>query len=155
MERTLVLGLGNTIRFDDAAGIITVRKLKERVNNGFYDFVELAETGFHLLGLMEEYSRVIIVDTFATKDAKPGYIHRYDLEQLERMTPPYSSHQLSLPTLIYFAKVFQITFPRAVVVYGLEVEKNDAFGEGLSPDVERALPQFIATIENELVAGNF
>jgi hydrogenase maturation protease len=66
------------------------------------------------------------------------------------MSQPYSSHQLSLPALIRMAQLLQINIPKTIVIYGLEIEKNDDFGEGLSPIVTLALPHFLAVIEKEL-----
>lgn len=149
-NRTLLLGLGNTIRYDDAVGVLAVRELKKRCGQGAFDIMELSETGLHLLSLMEEYPRVIIIDSFTTAHYPPGHIHRYDLERLCSFSPPYSSHQLSLPTVLRLAKSLHINVPQTIVVYGLEIEKNDSFGEGLSPLIARKLPQLITAVEKEL-----
>lgn len=150
MEKTLIIGLGNSLRYDDAVGIIAVRKLQERLNNSLFEIRELSETGLQLLSLMEDYNKVIIIDSFATAGYAPGYIHRYDFQQLMSMSQPYSSHQLSLPTMLRMAQLLQMNIPKTIVIYGLEIEKNDAFGEGLSLKVNQALPHFLTVIEQEV-----
>ena len=63
MKRTLVLGIGNTIRGDDGFGIETVRRLREQINMKDVDIEETSEAGFSLLSLMSGYEGAIIVDS--------------------------------------------------------------------------------------------
>ncbi len=63
MMKTLVLGVGNTIRRDDGVGVFAVRALKEQMDHPAVDIRETEEAGIGMLDLFRGYDEVIIVDT--------------------------------------------------------------------------------------------
>ncbi|HOS44477.1 MAG TPA: hypothetical protein PK794_12355, partial [Armatimonadota bacterium] len=61
----LILGLGNDIISDDAAGLLVARMVREELA-GVADVVESSLSGLALLELLLGYARVVIVDAEGT-----------------------------------------------------------------------------------------
>ncbi|HUK79913.1 MAG TPA: hydrogenase maturation protease [Nitrososphaerales archaeon] len=142
----MVLGLGNRYLKDDGVGIAVVKELQRR-NMGEGVLVRAHQT--FDLWLLSEYSgasRLIVVDA-ARSGTSPGTVTEYEVEP--RHTPLDSLpglHSLRLNDLIDFAsRMGLLSCPLTVV--GIE-PKDCSVGEGLSPEVEKAVPKVVA-----LVAG--
>ena len=65
--KSLILGIGNSIRGDDAAGIEVVKRLRQNGLLSEIDIKETSEAGFNILFLMLDYDRVIIVDSIQSQ----------------------------------------------------------------------------------------
>ena len=73
MNRTIIIGIGNEFRCDDAIGIITARKLKStKLQNA--DVIEHNGDGASLMDIWSNYENVILIDA-ASMDGKAGEVH--------------------------------------------------------------------------------
>lgn len=81
MGKTLILGIGNTIRGDDAAGIMAARALGARIGPDDITVEETQESGVRLLSIIAGYERVVIIDSISTCDGVPGDIYRFGLSK--------------------------------------------------------------------------
>ena len=71
-KNTLIIGIGNEFRKDDAVGLHTARQLKELLS-GNIDIVEMSGEGAELLELWNSYETVFIIDAVRTK-SNPGRV---------------------------------------------------------------------------------
>jgi hydrogenase maturation protease len=140
--KTVVLGLGNRYLRDDGVGIAVARELQRR-NMGEGVLVRAHQT--FDLWLLSEYSgasQLIIIDA-ATSGSSPGTVTEYEVAP--RPGPLDSLpglHSLKLHDLIDFAsRTGLLSCPLTVI--GVE-PKDCGVGEGLSPEVERAVPRVVA-----------
>jgi len=141
---TVVLGLGNPYLGDDGVGIAVAKELQRR-NLGEGTLVRAHQT--FDLWLLSEYggaSRLIIVDAVMSGSA-PGTVTEYEVAPRQG---PLSSlpglHSLELHDLVDFAgRMGLLSCP--VTVIGIE-PKDCKLGEGLSPEVEEAIPEVIAKV---------
>lgn len=133
---TLVIGIGNVYRGDDALGIVVARRLKAR-NPVRTTVIEQSGEGAALLEAWQDASTVIVVDAMNSV-AQPGSIRRFDAhsEPLPSRIFPCSTHAFSLLEAIELARVLGL-LPRRLIVYGVQ-GKSFAPGEGLSAEVEHA-----------------
>ena len=69
MQKTLVLGIGNVLMGDEGVGVRVVEAIDPLSLPQGVDIVEGGTGGFQLLGLFDQYDRMIIVD--ASLDGKP------------------------------------------------------------------------------------
>jgi len=142
--KTVVLGLGNPYLGDDGVGIAVVAELQRR--NMGRSFLVRAHQTFDLW-LLSEYSgasKLIIVDAVRSGSA-PGTVTEYDIAP---RPGPLSSlpglHSLELHDLVDFAsRMGLLSCP--VTIIGIE-PKDCEVGEGLSPEVERAIPEVVALV---------
>ncbi len=145
--KILVLGVGNPILRDDGVGIHVVRELKKQLTG--VDFREVSVSGLELVELFKGYEKVIIVDAIKTKEGKPGRIYKLTPEQiptLHGVTP----HDADFRTAIEFGEKFIGGMPKKIDIYGIEVEEVTEFGEDLTPDVRKAIPDIIKKIRKDI-----
>jgi hydrogenase maturation protease len=160
--KILVLGLGNDLLADDAAGILAARRLQEvfppggagRSEHGSglaqvppptVDVVESSLSGVALLDLFLGYDKAIIVDAVQTGRAPPGTIHELAPEDLGSIVAP-SPHYTGLPELLELAKNLDLPFPGEIAIFALEVQDPHTIGGALSAPVEAALPDLTARV---------
>lgn len=153
MKKILILGLGNTIRGDDGAGIQAVRLIRNSLKGPLLesiDFKEIEEAHINILDFVSGYEKLIIIDAVATKKAKPGDIHRITQDMLKKDNPAYSSHQVGLPRIIKMAEELDMDFPKDIVIYAVEIEEGGGFACGVSPEIKDALVNVLGLVEKEL-----
>lgn len=146
--RTVVIGIGNPLRGDDAAGVEVVERLRGHVPDG----VEVASCDEEPSRLIETWANAdaaVIVDAVAS-GASPGLLHRFDAG--ETGIPAHalrsSTHAIGLAETIELARALGKLPPR-VLVYGIE---GSDFGTGrpLSPEVEAAVETVVTAIQGDL-----
>ncbi len=149
--RTLVLGLGNPICADDGVGIRVAEAVKVRVHRPDVEVAETSAAGLGLLDLMSGYQRMIIIDAIQTRNGKPGNIYRLGLEDLPAPLHCSTIHDVDLTTALELGRRLNMTVPREVVIYAVEVSDVTTFREGCTPEVERAIPQASDMVIRELL----
>jgi hydrogenase maturation protease len=137
----LVIGCGNVLRGDDAAGPVLVRRLWER--GGFGDNVRLADggtSGMDVAFQMRHAKRVLLVDASRT-GAEAGTMYRIPGDELAQLPPVtgIASHDFRWDNAIAFGRwLLGPLMPENIDVYLIEGE-NFAFGETLSDAVDAAI----------------
>ena len=146
-----IIGLGQSLRGDDAAGLAAVRLWQERYqedNERPNLQVELAELpGIGLLSLLEGAGMAILVDAVRS-GADAGTIHILSKEHLEAFQKESgSAHGWGVAeTLALGEKVMPSTMPEKIIVIGIE-GVDFSMGKPISPQVELALPEVARLIE--------
>lgn len=160
-EKTLVVGLGNTILTDDGVGIYVAREAALRwaqrrcLSHSANDNVTFAEAsvgGLRLLDILAGYERVILVDAIQTPNGHPGEIYR--LHPRDLLTPLHtgSAHDLSLTAALALGKQLGMTLPDEdnILIVAIEVEDTLTFSEQCTPAVAAAIPSAAEAILQEL-----
>jgi hydrogenase maturation protease len=146
---TLVLGVGNESRGDDAAGIAVARRIRERRVRG----VVVREAGPDAMLILDAWDgadSVVIVDAMSS-GLEPGSVRRFDgAAPIPARTFAPSTHALGVPQAIELGRALQ-RLPGRLVVIGIEGERFD-HGAGLSPVVEAAVDRAVDRVLQE-VAG--
>jgi hydrogenase maturation protease len=149
-----VIGIGQTMRGDDAAGLDAVRLWHEtyqcKLDRPAVQ-MHLAELpGLGLLDLLEGSRIAILVDAVCS-DATPGAIHVLDEGQLEafRASSPSAHGWGVAETLALGRKLGVLTMPEAIVLVGIEVSQL-AVGTHLSETLESALTRVAQIIEQQV-----
>lgn len=146
--KLLVIGVGNTYRGDDAAGMLTVRLLKDMGLDSSM-VVEQSGEGAALMETWKGAETVIVID--AISSGRPaGEIHRLDptLRPLPAQIFHSSTHAFSLPDAIELARALNELPPR-LLVFGIEGQSFQA-GAELSPEVSAALPNAAKLVLKEI-----
>ncbi|HBA54492.1 hydrogenase maturation protease [Syntrophorhabdus aromaticivorans] len=151
-NKTLVIGLGNTILADDGVGIYAARAIaQECASMPGVDIVEASIGGIGLLDLIRGYDRVILVDAIATKGEAPGKIYRLSLEDLGNPAAfPSGPHFLDVRSAAELGKRLGYPMPRTFHIYAVEIKDNTTFSETLTPDVEKAIPALVKQVIEHL-----
>ncbi len=152
VKQTLILGLGNPLLGDEGIGVQVVEELKGLELPDGVAVVEGGTAGVGLVGLMEGYQRVIIVDA-ADLGHPPGHIVRFTPSEAQFKTAetPLSLHQIRLGEVLALAEALEVA-PAELIIIGIQPNRVE-MGAGLSPEVEGAIPQIIRIIFDELDAS--
>ncbi|UQE76470.1 hydrogenase maturation protease [Gordonia sp. PP30] len=140
-HRLLVIGCGNILRGDDAAGPVLVRRLWEREVLGSQ--VRLADggtSGMNVAFEMRHADRVLIVDAAAT-GAKAGTVYRVPASEIAELPPVGSlgSHDFRWDHAVAVGRwLLGAQMPDEIDVYLIEGESYE-FGRPLSDAVDRAV----------------
>ena len=126
MSRTVVIGIGNSYRGDDAAGREVARRVQERVP----DEVDVVVCGLEptrLIDAWEGADAAIVVDAVSS-EAEPGTVHRFDATSQALPSREFrsSTHALGITETIELARAIG-RLPARIVVFGIE---GEVFGSG-------------------------
>ncbi|MBN2326169.1 MAG: hydrogenase maturation protease [Candidatus Omnitrophica bacterium] len=146
--KTLVLCLGNDLIADDAVGIAAARQLRDRVGD-LADVEESAVSGAALLEIFLDYERAVIVDAIHTHRHPPGTILKLRPGDLGQVAAP-SPHYAGLPELIVMAEQMELSFPKEIVIFAMEIEDSLTIGGEMTAPIRQALPQLVEQVVDQL-----
>ncbi len=146
--RVLVLGLGNDLAGDDAAGLLVARAVREDLR-GLADVAESGASGIALIEELAGYDRVIVVDAIRTGRRPPGEVVELDLRDVGPVVAP-SLHQAGLPELAAVAARLGLAFPEHLIVMAVEVLDPYTIGAPVSAPVRRALPEIARRVRAQV-----
>lgn len=141
--RKVVLGLGNILFRDEGLGIHCLEALQENIEP--QDTLELVDggvLGLNLLPLVETCSHLLVLDAVDAGEA-PGTIIEIENWQIPALNHiNLSEHQMEFQNVVGIAK-FEGKLPAFLHVIGIQPSDLNT-GLGVSPVVERAIPQVVA-----------
>jgi hydrogenase maturation protease len=145
---TLIIGLGNEYRRDDAVGLVVARRVREAAPES----VRVLEESGEGAGLMESWQdadAVILIDAVHS-GAKPGTLHRLDAhaQPIAKKFFRFSTHAFGVAEAVELARALGRLPPR-LIVYGVEGKRFEA-GVGLSPEVEAAVQAVVERVLAEV-----
>lgn len=140
-----VIGLGQRLAGDDGVGLVVAARIAERAGAS----IEVIEIGdaTALIEALVSPGRVVIVDA-VIGGGQPGTIHVVSPEVLagERLAA-VSTHGIDVLQAIEMARIL---YPDAVStdvhIVGIEIEKAEPTGEGLSPAVAGAVDYAVGVV---------
>lgn len=151
MSGTVVIGLGNPILGDDAVGLHVAQALKAELAGVAGVVVkELHAGGMRVMDAIAGFERAVIVDAMCSGDLRPGSVRRLGVGQLGRARNLASTHDTNLPTALELGRMLGLLIPRDVTIFGIEAREVETFGEALSEDVRRSVPEAVRLIAREL-----
>jgi hydrogenase maturation protease len=145
----IVIGVGNALRHDDAAGLEVARLLRERAAaEGIEVHAEEGEA-VALLDVWEGAGAVVLVDAMRS-GAAPGTIHRVDATSEPipaQLRGSSSTHVLGIDEAIELARALG-RLPGRVILYGVEGRRFGA-GIGLCDEVQAVTGPLAGTVLRE------
>jgi hydrogenase maturation protease len=145
----VVIGVGNALRHDDAAGLEIVRRLRARARAVEIAVYEQEGEPLALLDMWEGADAVVLVDAIRCGGA-PGSIRRIDATSApipERLRGFSSTHAVGLGEAIELARTLH-RLPARVVLFGVEGRRFDA-GSGLSEEVQAVIASVADAVLHE------
>ncbi len=136
-KNTLILGLGNTLRGDDAVGIYVASALEKKFEDRA-TVVCTEEMGLSLLDHLSGFDEAIIIDSISTTEKKIGRVHLLSLADFFAHRRR-SNHYVGLPEAALLAEKLGLPFPETVHIIGVEVVNPYEISTSLSPPMKRRL----------------
>jgi len=147
-RRICVIGAGNPLRGDDAAGLLAARRLRGRWGDAV-TIIESDGEGTALIDAWDGADAVIIIDA-ARSSAAPGAISRFDASAapVPARSLHDSTHHVGVAEATELARALG-RLPARVIVFGIEGVAFGA-GEAMSAQVERALDDVVERVSAEI-----
>ena len=143
--KTLVAGIGSTIRGDDGVGVRAAREFKARSPEGV-DVIELGTAGLSLLDFVEGFDRLVVIDAIVT-GAPPGTVTELTGEEVAKAVHLGIGHEADLPTALSLGQKLSRHMPTDVTVVAVEAGDITTFSEHLTPEVASAIPDVLSRVE--------
>ena len=145
-NKILVLGIGNILLKDEGVGIHVVSAL-EKEDYTDADLMDGGTGGFHLLGFIQSYKTVILID--ASLDEFPaGHTRVLHPKYAKDFPSQLSAHEIGLKDLLDAA--FLLGNMPEIRLVAISIKDFQELGMELSPEVEAAIPEAIKQVK-ELV----
>jgi len=147
-DSSLVIGIGNEFRGDDAVGLHVARRVAALGLPGVITRQESGE-GAALIELFSSADRVYIADA-VQPGGRSGWIYRMDANQgaLPGGFFGCSTHAFSVAEAVEMARALG-QLPRKLILYGVEGGQFD-HGASLSREVERAAGEVVSRIVGDI-----
>jgi hydrogenase maturation protease len=136
MNKVLIIGIGNTLRRDDAIGVVTAERLGETMQGPHVEILIRQQLTPELAQDISEADKVIMID--ADQGKTPGEVNE------RRITPNEGqvfTHELDAATLLACSRELYGKCPETFLIT-VTGESFD-FGDRLSPAAAEALPEVI------------
>jgi hydrogenase maturation protease len=142
----LVLGIGNILLNDEGIGIHVISQLEKEGFAGA-DLMDGGTGGFHLLGFIQSYKTIIVVD--AALDQFPaGHVRVLHPKYAKDFPTQLSAHEIGLKDLLDAA--FLLGNMPEIYLVAISVKDLQDMGMELSPEIEAAIPEAVKQVK-ELV----
>jgi len=145
MRKVLILGIGNLLKSDDGLGVHIVRYMEES-GAALPEGVELLDggtAGFDLLGLIENYDKIVIVDALKADD-KLGSIYRFTPEHAVETRSRFSLHEVGIMEVIRVLRILDRN--PEIEFIGIVPENIDDINTNISPAVKESIPRAVEMI---------
>jgi hydrogenase maturation protease len=152
--KILVLGIGQSLRGDDGAGLEAVRLWQQtHADTAGRVKVEISELpGVGLLEYLQDMEAAILVDA-VDGNSPPGTVHRITPEEVDAFRPGFgSAHGWGVAETLELGRSLYPDLARCrITLIGIEAGCME-MGTGLSQPVQESLSKAAKMIEQELQA---
>ncbi len=145
-NKTLILGLGNSILSDDRIGLDVSRLVHKGVKYNDCDLLELQMVGANILDFICGYNTLIVIDSIKTEKGKVGDIYHLTLDDLPKQKRTNSPHNIGLYWTIKMGHKLGLDIPDIIRIYAVEVDDPFNFGEELTDTMKKLLPEIVKNI---------
>jgi hydrogenase maturation protease len=135
-NKILVLGIGNILLRDEGAGIHVITGL-ELEGYSDADLMDGGTGGFHLLGFIQSYEVVVIVDA-SLDEFPPGHVRILHPKYAKDFPKQLSAHEIGLKDLLDAA--FLLGNMPQIHLVAISIKDFQELGMELSPEVSQAIP---------------
>lgn len=150
MTPSIVIGIGNPVIADDALGLVAVRCVREQLAGRSGAVVtEVYSGGLELMEAMAGYDRAFVVDAIVA-GGRPGTIYRLGIDAVASTRNSSTTHNGSLSVAMELGRLAGVRLPGVVGLWAVEAGDVSTFREGLTPEVEAAIPVVVQEIMDEL-----
>jgi hydrogenase maturation protease len=151
--KTLLLGLGNDLRGNDAVGLHVVDHIRSL--NHVASHVRIERTlasGIHLLSYFPDYERVFIVDSVQVPDDDVGQFWKVTPDELKRCQFSMRvTHGIGIHSILDIVRKIGFQNPREVVLFLVGIKKMDDYFYECCEDIDNSLKKIVPRISEEIV----
>lgn len=144
--KTIVLGIGNTLRTDDGFGIYVVRELQKQNLPNNITCVETETGGFNLIDHLQGYDKAIIIDVIMSSKNNPGEILELSMDDIGKSEKLCQVHEIDLPTALSLGKKLGLKMPDDIKIYACVAKDIYTINEKCTESVNKAINNAVELI---------
>lgn len=145
LNRILILGIGNYLMGDEGVGVHAARRLETGNRPPGIEVLDGGTGGFHLLGYLESYETIILVD--ATLDhLSPGTIRLIRPRFAHDFPNAMSTHDIGLKDMMSALQLLG-KMPD-IHLFTVSIKSIQQQGITLSPEIEKVMPDLLEKIDH-------
>lgn len=135
MKKIGVIGIGNTLRKDDAIGLIILKKLIEKKDHfpKNVDFIDGATSGFSLIHILNKFEIVFIIDA-VNINGEIGQIKMFKPSEVNNQNNIFNLHEPNLLNIINLSKEISEN-PEKIFIIGIQ-PKDTSHGLDISIELQ-------------------
>jgi hydrogenase maturation protease len=147
-QKTVLIGVGNQFRQDDAVGLVILDQLQGKIPAGIKT-IEASGEGLALMEAWQGAETAYLFDA-SRSGTEVAMIHRFDarLQCLPTQFFNCSTHAFGVAEAVELARSLN-QLPPKLIIYSIE-GKNFAHGFGLSLEVEQAAKKLVRRVLLEM-----
>ena len=152
--RAVVLGIGNTILTDEAAGVRVVEALeRDYALPANVLAIDGGTSGMEMIEDLSDLDFLIVVDVVKT-GAAPGTVVKIDGADIPVFfRSKLSPHQIALPDVLASLELLG-AMPKEIIVLGVEPISLE-LGMEMTTTVAERIPQLVGMVVEELTSRNY
>ncbi|MGD0336604.1 MAG: hydrogenase 3 maturation endopeptidase HyCI [Candidatus Omnitrophota bacterium] len=131
-DKTVILGIGNTLRGDDGAGALLASRIQGKVPYIVYDSGPTPEN--YLGKIIKDKPRTVVIADAVDFGGKPGEIREIEAGSVETANF-FSTHNSSITLVINY---LQKNLKADIIILAIQ-PKHISFTDTLSPEISQAL----------------
>ena len=149
-SKTIVFGLGNTIRSDDGVGVHALERLRQdpRLPRDV-ELIDGGTKGLELACYASEAGKLLLIDAVDVGEP-PGTVVRFEGSDLWGLPGGKSAHELGLADLLATLSLVADQ-PQEIVILGVQPAET-GWGTALSPDVEASVQPLLDAAIRQLTS---
>ena len=132
---------------DEGVGIHVIREMEKENLPPDVSLMDGGTGGLHLLGWLEEYDRIIMIDA-TLDDNPPGTIRLIQPVYASDFPPLMSAHEIGLRDMIE-AMSLTGNLPEILLIV-VSAAKINEVGTNLSPEIQAVIPEIIQRVKSLL-----
>ncbi|MCF7807651.1 MAG: hydrogenase maturation protease [Candidatus Marinimicrobia bacterium] len=148
MKPLTVIGIGNRLRGDDAAGPMVIDGLME-LNDPQVELIDAGSDAIGLLEYLNDRNRVWIVDACSMAKS-PGEVVKFRPDQVDMLLKNdlQNLHGLGLAEALKMATELKM-LPKELMIFGIQPQALE-FNSAVSSSVLTAIERLVHEIHNEI-----
>ena len=146
----LILGIGNNILKDDGVGIKVVERFRNNDTFKDVDYKTVSLGGFDILEIIQNYTKVFIVDAIKTKDGIPGNIYYFETSDFKETLHLSNIHDISFLNAIKLGKKLGFKIPEEIHIFAVEILEDRVFGDEFTPELKKNFNRITIDIRKEI-----
>lgn len=152
--RAVVLGIGNTILTDEAAGVRAIEALEQTYAvPSDVQVIDGGTSGMEMIEDLSDLDFLIVIDVVKT-GAAPGTVVKIAGDEIPVFfRNKLSPHQIALPDVLASLELLD-TMPKEIVVLGVEPISLE-LGMEMTPAVAEKIPELVEMAVAELVSRGY
>ncbi len=153
MNDSLILGFGSEILADENI----VPRICSSLNHELQgiDLILNPVLSIDLLPGVEDYKRLIFIDTVLVGEKEPGYVHFLSLENYKPTLHLENYHDISLKTFIELGIHLGFNITQDIMIIAIEIRENLNISEKMTDQLEGEQDEILKRIKGFLLANQY